>query len=326
MGEDYLKNLVNRYIEKKSTDEELEVFIYLMRQGKLDQYLQDAMDKDIDVHLQTESHPKRKIRFLWPIAAVVALAVATVSYITVRHFPAQTYAKTRNIHINNTTPVIHKQILPDGSLVWLSPNTILNYPSRFGKLREVSMQGEAFFEVIKDHAHPFVITSGKVLTKVWGTSFRIRSIPGENNTKVSVLTGKVSVSIPIEQTPSKIAKHNEIFLFPQEEVIYKPTDHHLLKAPIAETSDMDMWRKSNLSFDDAPLADITAQLSKYYNVNLQAEGEKLQQNQLTADFNGKNLPDILVLICKSLHTDYSKEDNKIILRTIATTQKPISVN
>lgn len=326
MGEDYLKNLVNRYLEKKSTDEELEVFIYLMRQGKLDQYLQDAMDKDIDTHLQTKFHSKRRISFRWPVAAAIALALATLAYITINHSPATSYAKTHSIRINNTTHVIHKQVLPDGSLVWLNPNTVLSYPSRFGKLREVSMQGEAFFEVTKDHAHPFVITSGRVLTKVWGTSFRIRSVPGESNTKVSVLTGKVSVSVPLGQTPSKTAKHSEIFLFPQEEVTYQPAAHHLLKAPIAETSDMDMWRKSNLSFDDAPLADITAQLSKYYNVDLQAEGEKLQHNQLTADFNGKNLPDILVLICKSLHTDYSKEDNKIILRTTATTQKPISIN
>lgn len=326
MGEDYLKDLVNRYLDKKATDEELEVFIYLMKQGKLDQYIQDAMNKDVDVHLQTEFHSKRKISFFWPVAAAVALAIGSLTYITLRRSPAPSYAKIRSIKINNTTPIIRKQVLPDGSMVWLNPNTILSYPSRFGKLREVSMQGEAFFEVTKDHAHPFVITSGKVLTKVWGTSFRIRSIPGENNTKVSVLTGKVSVSIPIEQTLSETPKHSEIFLFPQEEVTYQPAARHLLKAPIAVTSDMDMWRKSNLSFDDAPLADITVQLSKYYNVDLQAEGEKLQQNQLTADFNGKNLADILVLICKSMHTSYTKVDNRIILRTTATTQKPISIN
>jgi transmembrane sensor len=328
MGEDYLKKLVNRYLEKKSTDEELEIFVNLMKQGKLDQYIQEAMNEDVDAHLQAEPDIKRKslfARLRWPVAATIALALGALTYVSISKLPSGITAKT--IKINNLTSTIHKQVLPDGSTVWLNPNTHLSYPSRFGKLREVSMRGEAFFEVTKDHAHPFVITSGTVLTKVWGTSFRIRSIPGERDTKVSVLTGKVSVSIPGQKTAvTSLKQHDkeEVLLLPQQEATYQQANHHLIKAPIPVSSDVIVWRKANLSFEDTPLVQIAAELSKYYHVQIKAEGDTLNQTQLTADFNGKNLADILVLICKSLHTSYNKEDNTIILRTA--NQKPISIN
>jgi transmembrane sensor len=328
MEEVYLKKLVARYLDKKLTDEELEIFVYLMKRGRLDSYIRQAMDADIDEQAEF-SLPQRKnvfSRLNWAVAAAVAIIIGISAYISfVKFTPEHSEAKT--VKINNTSGITQKQLLPDGSTVWLNPNTQLSYPSRFGKLREVKMQGEAFFEVTKDHAHPFVITSGKVLTKVWGTSFRIRSIPGEKNTEVSVLSGKVSVSIMKEKDASPLLAESveeEVLLLPLQEAIYKPAKHQLLKAAIPASSDVIVWRKAKLSFENTRLADIALELNRVYHVQLEVQGSELQRSQLTADFTDKNLADILLLICKSLHTSYSKADNRIILRT--TTQIPISIN
>lgn len=329
MGEDYLRNLVNRYLEKKSTDQELEVFVHLMKQGLLDKYIQEAMNKDIDKGLKA-GFPKaaNKIsfsRFRWPIAAAIALAMAAVAHYKYHTVSSQKLSDTSTIHINNKTLIVRKQVLPDGSIVWMNPNTSLTYPLKFGKLREVSMKGEAFFEVTKDHAHPFVVTSGNVLTKVWGTSFRIRSIPGEKDTKVSVLTGKVSVSVPVKKGVSNSIKNTAVMLLPKQEATYQQVDHQLLKTPISPASTVYVWSKAVLSFDNARLSEIVKKLNAHYHADIQIEGELLQQRQLTADFNSKNLADILELICKSLHTTYSKEAEKITLRT-TTIQQLISNN
>jgi transmembrane sensor len=331
MKHDYLKNLVTRYLEKKSTDEELEVFMHLMQQGKLDKYLNNAMDRDIQSALakddqvdpeHTREQPAelpKTIRgnnyiFLrWSVAAAIAMLILFWGYSRFHQRGTVTLA----VKINNHKSSILKQILPDGSTVWLNPHATLIYPKKFGQLRKVIMRGEAFFEVTKDHAHPFVITSGKVLTRVWGTSFRIRSIPGENSTKISVLTGKVSVTVPSEETADTNSERtgDQIFLLPQQEATYKAAEHTLVKAPIPESSDVIVWRKSILTFDNAPLKTIASELSKFYHVNLHVEGKELQENTLTADFTDKNLADILVLICKSLHTTYRKDNDTIILRT-----------
>ena len=319
MEEDYLKKLVKRYLDKKSTDDELEIFVSLMTTGKLDQYIQEAMDQDIEPGLQEKYALQKKsffIRFRWPVAAAVALMLGLYNYASYLQHQTNTIAEVNIINIRNHTSNIAKEILPDGSKVWINPNTLLSYPTKFGKLREVSMEGEAFFEVTKDHSHPFQITSGKILTTVWGTSFRIRSLPG-GNAKVSVLTGKVSVSIP-ERGKLKtynVTAREEVMLLPQEEVTYQQSDRHLVKAPIPAVSDMQIWHKANLSFENTPLNTIAVQLSKYYHVKIAVEGEKLGQYQLTADFTDKNLADILILISKSVHTTYARNDNTIILRT-----------
>lgn len=330
MEEDYLKKLVKRYLEKKSTDQELEIFVHLMKEGKLDQYIQDAMNDDIDATQQISLDPKSRNtlnKFRWSIAATVAVAMGVMAYQSLYKPSSQTFARIGQVYINNLSSTTYKQVLPDRSTVWMNPHTTLSYPSKFGNLREVKMRGEAFFEVTKNHAHPFVIISGEVLTKVWGTSFRIRSIPGEINTQVSVLTGKVSVSIPKKgKTVNSLGSlgKEEVLLLPQEEANYKETDHHILKAPIPAGSDVIIWRKANLAFENTSLSAIARELNKYYHVQIQIEGSELQQNKLTADFTDKNLADILVLICKSVHTTYSTENNKIILRT--TELKPISIN
>ncbi|WP_158798180.1 FecR family protein [Pedobacter sp. L105] len=328
MEEDYLKKLVKRYLDKKSTDDELEIFVSLMRAGKLDQYIQEAMDQDIEPDLQKTHTIQRKnifTRLRWPAAATIALILSLYNYISYRKNQPDTIAKINIINFRNHTANVAKQILPDGSKVWLNPNTLLSYPTKFGKLREVSMEGEAFFEVTKDHSHPFQITSGKILTTVWGTSFRIRSMP-DGYAKVSVLTGKVSVSIP-EKGRLKtydVTSHEEVMLLPQEEVTYQQSDRHLVKAPIPAVSDMQIWHKANLSFENTPLNAVAVQLSKYYHVKIDVEGEKLGQYQLTADFTDKNLADILILISKSVHTTYARNDNTIILRT--TIKQALSTN
>nr|WP_199079179.1 FecR family protein [Pedobacter sp. ASV19] len=309
MEEENYKELVQRYLEKKSTDEELEVFVYLMKQGKLDSYLEETMNTDLGLDQDQIRLPetKRWFRlFLWPMAAAVTLTAGMLFFFSARK--QQTDSKIVTHVIYNSARSVLRKVLPDGSIVWLNPGARFTYPSRFGKFRAVSMQGEIFFEVAKDQQHPFLISSGMVLTKVWGTSFRVRSVPGEKVTKVSVLTGKVSVS-----SVSKIKK--EIMLLPEEEVSYNKADQDLLKTPIELGSDMMVWRKAELSFEDTELSAIIPALSRYYHVPIFLKEEKLKKYKLTADFKGKNLPDILVLICKSVQCSYTSIGKEITLST-----------
>lgn len=337
MKEDY-KLLVQRYLEKKSTDEELEVFVFLMKQGKLDEYLEEAMNADLGLESEVWSAqsaeelfvaPQKKGRyadlfsfsfltaFKLPVAAAATITLLAGFLIFLYTGKQPQTPVTQNIRIYNSTTEILKKTLPDGTDVWLNPGTIFNYPSKFGKLREVSMQGEAFFDVVKDPKHPFQISSGKILTKVFGTSFRIRSIPGEPYTKVSVLTGKVSVSalpgnvVTTRTKPTAIP--NEVMLIPEHEVTYNQNNHQLLKARIEEDSDMALWRKAELSFENTSLAEIVPKLSNYYRIPITIAEGKLKDYKLNADFRGKNLPDILVLICKSVQCNYSSKNGQITL-------------
>lgn len=324
MSENYYRILVKRYVDKKLTDDELLIFIHLMKQGKLDNYIGEAMDNEIDFNAQPVIDNSVKINKVssfkwWSIAATIVISLGFGLYLTNSHKKnSTTYAKDADvIRIVNSSALISKQTLPDGSNIWMKPGSMVSYPVKFNqtKLREVTMRGVAFFEVTKDTAHPFVITTGKVLTKVWGTSFEISSIPGRV-TRVSVLTGKVSVSIaennalPAEKnTAGKL----NVMLKPNEEAIYAENNKALKKANVTAQTGLLIWHKLNLSFDNANLGEVITALRNNYHVNIKTSSQNLNNRHITADLNGNNLPDILVIISKSLHVTYSMQGNDIVI-------------
>lgn len=84
--------------------------------------------------------------------------------------------------------------LSDGTKVWLNSETELKYPVRFtGNTREVSVKGEAYFEVKRDTLHPFIVHTPYSDTKVLGTSFNVSAYKDETTTTITLVSGKVEV-------------------------------------------------------------------------------------------------------------------------------------
>ena len=253
-----------------------------------------------------------RLKPYWFAAASVAAMFLLVWAWLFWHKPATavpyntaSFANNR-MQITNQTHSIYKQVLADGSKVWMSPGCRLEFPQKFaGHLREVSMTGEAFFEVKKDHAHPFVIYSGGVVTRVWGTSFRIRALSNKP-TEVSVLTGKVSVKIPTHET-------SEVMLYPHQRVTYNQEQVSLQKAAEVQQSAMQMWQKVSMTFDNVPLNAVLSTLSKQFNVKLKTNDADFGKFLLKADFTDQNLPAILEMIENSLSAQYDIAGDEIIV-------------
>lgn len=104
----------------------------------------------------------------------------------------------RNSNLEISHPQKENKVifLPDGSTVFLSPGSRLNYPSTFDgkKKREVFLQGQGFFDIKHNASRPFIVHSGQVATTVLGTAFNIKAQPHEKYITVTVKRGKVSVS------------------------------------------------------------------------------------------------------------------------------------
>jgi hypothetical protein len=102
--------------------------------------------------------------------------------------------------ITSSTPRGQKSLitLPDGSRVFLNSESSISYPEFFSKdKREISLTGEAFFDVTRDENRPCIIHSGNVVTKVLGTSFNIQAFDGKD-ILVTVATGKQTRSISVK--------------------------------------------------------------------------------------------------------------------------------
>jgi len=229
-------------------------------------------------------------------------------------------ANEEELVVNNMTSAIQKITLSDGSKVWLSPNSQLTYLKVFAAhSRQVSLSGEAFFEVTKDHARPFSIYSGKITTKVWGTSFRIKSYKNDIP-KVDVVTGKVSVSIykanraatdlssPVQTDPVQ-----EVMLTPNQEAVYNKGLNTLKKNAEIRDTTINIWKKTTVSFDNAPMAEVFKVLSKKFKVHIWSADKKVNTDYLNADFTDESLPAIMEMLKNTMDVNYAVNGNEFVL-------------
>lgn len=208
--------------------------------------------------------------------------------------------------------------LSDGSSILLKPNSKLSYPKIFAKNeRKVYLSGEAFFEISKNPLKPFLVYANEVITKVYGTSFRINAFPNQPNVEVLVRTGKVKVSYnqniqnadpkEIMLLPNQAARFNR-----QNLILEKITDITHDK-PLLES--ITPIEQLSFEFTDMPVAQIFKTIEQAYLVKIDFPEERLKNCYLTTSLSDEPLPEKLKIICESLglNTHYNMNGHQIII-------------
>lgn len=208
-------------------------------------------------------------------------------------------------YVENSPSTIY---LSDGSVVWLKEGSRLDYPSDFrGSTREVTLIGEAFFDIAKDQDKPFIILTANFTTSVLGTSFNIKAYENDVAQEVAVVTGKVLVSV---KEDTDIVK--EVILEPNEKAIIQK-EKSLIELVEVENSDHGALVKSKLVFMETSLEDIIKVLSRAHDVNISLVNENMKNCVITADLTDETLEISLEILSKAIHAEYSMSGNKILL-------------
>jgi transmembrane sensor len=224
--------------------------------------------------------------------------------------------------------------LPDGSKVMLNAGSSLRIPVGFNRSgREISLEGEAFFDVARDASKPFVIHTAKMDIKVLGTSFNVKAYPGDARTETSLLTGSVEILV-------KDGRNEKFILHPREKIIVQNStkavarpDPARAKAPVAGTAGSTQykierlrfnkrdsslleisWTESRLAFNEDSFEAIALQLERWYNVSIRFEDESVKQFQFTAIFDKKTIAQVLDALQLSRPFTYRiEEDGQIVI-------------
>ncbi|RCH56318.1 hypothetical protein DJ568_00185 [Mucilaginibacter hurinus] len=259
---------------------------------------------------------KRKLAtyILRGVAAMAIIAIG-VAYFKVRtdlqH--KHTAAAQNMMLVNNTTNRIIDQALSDGSHVWLKPGAQLKFAKKFtGTTRDVFMVGEAFFEVKKNAGKPFIVHSSNIITKVWGTSFRVRDSKSISFADVTVVTGKVSVKLKTNLSAGRGSK--EILLYPDNQAVYSKQKKTLIADEVTDVKPLKMWKRVDLSFDNAPLPEVVNVLNKHFNSNIELGNQALNKFTINVNLTGLNLPEVMTILCKTLAISYKMDGDKIIIQ------------
>lgn len=195
--------------------------------------------------------------------------------------------------------------LPDGSNVVLNANTILNFPEKFDKdVREVSIFGEAFFEVAPDPAKPFIVHAGGLEIKVLGTSFNVEAYPGKDYVKVTVNTGKVLV-YPAGKADQASSLGKQLTAGEMATYSHKSG---ILSKNVNDDLNVLSWKTGVITFNEARLTQVFDVLGEKYQKQFVLEDSLVLNQRLTASFENQSLEDVLETL--SLIFDLSFETNE----------------
>jgi transmembrane sensor len=196
-------------------------------------------------------------------------------------------------------------VLPDGTRVWLNSASSLKYPTTFaGNERRVELNGEAYFEVSKDPSKPFYVKTATQTVTVLGTHFNINSYADEIAAKTTLLEGSVRIT---GNTNGATAK-----LKPGEQAV-----NTITTIDVKENADIDeavSWKNGKFLFRNTDLHTIMRQLSRWYDVDVEYQGNVAQKH-----YRGRisrNVPvSEIFQILKTSGINFTIDGRKIIVRS-----------
>jgi transmembrane sensor len=245
-----------------------------------------VMEQILHQNQPTSVRPKLSFLYYWQqIAAILLLPLLIVSaylYLKPASQIAETYQELFTPY--GTWSVVN---LPDGSKVWLNAGSSLKYPTQFNdKQRVVSMQGEAYFEVESDKEHPFIVKTKELTVEATGTAFNVNAYTSDNVTAVTLVKGKVAVTLDKKKT---------ISLSPGEKIDYNLATA-LYNVNKTNTYKWCSWKDGVLIFRDDPLEYVFKRLGQTYNVEFILKDAELGKYSYKATFEGESLNEILRLL------------------------------
>ncbi len=250
----------------------------------------------------TGKSPIRKMYEQFAKIAAILIVPLILYTVYVQFYNIQSYnTSVQTVSVNSQPGTITKLVLPDGTKVCLNGGSTISYPSYFtGKKRDVSLTGEAYFEVAKNKKIPMKVLAGDVSLKVYGTSFNVNAYPNEKFAKVTLVEGSVSLSSP----PGKFNKGKEFFIEPGQTVTFY-NDSKKLKVEHKDTFLYTAWKDGLLVFRNTSFESVLKQLSRRFNVDIELVSRNLASIPMDATFRNENIGEILRLLSLGTPFKYS---------------------
>lgn len=226
------------------------------------------------------------------------------------------FNKTKNLAVKHNKKILQPIAenngkryirLQDGSTVLLNNDSRLEYPDSFkGTTREVTLIGEAYFDIQHDASRPFIVHTGKVNTIVLGTAFNIKAYPSQKEIRVTVTRGKV-----------KVGESNKVYgiITPNESIAVNIASNNYIKEKV-NAEDAVEWKKTYLVLDDISLEEAAILINSRYHVSISFSKEKLKQCRISATFlNNESLEQVLTVVTGVVNAAYNMQPNDQVIIT-----------
>ncbi|MEN7546329.1 FecR domain-containing protein [Rapidithrix thailandica] len=323
MDHEHVWVLITKYLSKEATEPEIDELKKLLesnreaeqlfqqvsavwnKKGKAphsDRYQLESNKQELlrNIHRLEQEKTKRQspvnkptVRFPWTQVAATAgiLLMAAAIYLWNPIETSQEAAIPNWILLENPKGKRSVHRLPDGSKVYLNTHSKLRFQEGFnGSVRALQLEGEAYFEVVKNPEKPFVVHTGEVATKVLGTSFNVRAFAHEEALQISLVEGKVEVSNP------QSAKDTAVYLAPLEQYTFVKSAASGAISQGFDPSVLTAWKENVLILDNEPMDVVAQKLENWYGISVQLSHAGIARCRLKARFENEALPSVMQVL------------------------------
>ncbi|SEB74796.1 ferric-dicitrate binding protein FerR, regulates iron transport through sigma-19 [Tenacibaculum sp. MAR_2009_124] len=299
-----LKIDIIKYLENKCSEEEKRAVINWVASSDVNQksfnkikaeYVASKL-KEVSTHgnnsVYTKIFKKRK-KISYYLAGTASVVILLISFV---YFNLQQQGNHMNTEFSDQS--INKiatnrgdqysLLLPDGTTVILNSDSKISYPKQFsGPIREVTLQGEAYFDVMHNPDKPFVVKTSDLDIRVLGTTFNIKSYSEDKTIQATLVSGKVEVF--------KKESSSKLVLKPsQRATLNKDQNKITLDKVVAK--DIISWKSGRLVFKEASLEDVLKDIERKYNVSFEVKSDRLLKYKYTGSFDDLKVEEIMEIL------------------------------
>jgi transmembrane sensor len=244
---------------------------------------------------------------------------------------------TRDIGTNNSRPNeiiapksgFSKIQLPDGTKVWLNSGSKLVYGANYGvEFRKVSLAGEAFFDVVKDAQHPFIVTTSTISIKVLGTQFNLRSYDNDKTSEAALIRGQIELTVLKNPEKKIILKASEKLTVINHEQVAGKAMPSVGSARVTEEIPLialsrihqakqdtlpseALWLENKLAFDAEEFESIAKKLERRYDITIVFKSDEVKRLRFTGRFQNESIDKALKALQTTTYFHYKTENNQI---------------
>lgn len=246
-------------------------------------------------------------RFSWKIWPQIAVAciIIVLGLVNYRMSDKQKQLSTQNFMVLAEKGQRAFITLPDSTKVWLNSDTKISYPADYGlKERNVTLVGEAYFEVAKNPDKRFIVEAKGMQVEALGTSFNVNAYQNDNKIIASLFSGSVRVSYD---------RHVAI-LEPHESIRVDLLKRSFSRYKDESMQNIALWRKNEITFDGESLEEITHIMSRLYNTTICIEDESLKKVCYIGTIRNNNLENFIDIISLTTPVVYENKGDTVFLR------------
>jgi len=323
-----MQTIANKYFEGRATDVELKKLIEWLRQ-KDNKFVFNEYRSDWEKGLESDRFPGggeeswnnlqaklwRKSYGKWQNTikmyhffryAAIFLFVLAVGSLVLYFSTRPTKVPDTYTRVIAENGQISKVSLPDGSFVWLNSGSEITYNNLFSSVnREVTLKGEAYFDVAANENIPLIVDCGELQVKVFGTSFNVNAYNWEEDIEVVLEEGKVELVNPVVNSTIYRIK-------PGERVRFDKEDKKLAVADV-NTYRYTSWKNGIINFYDLSMVEVVRRLEIRYNQKFELE-PGVRYLRYTFTIKNEPLHEILRLMERITPVDAEQKDNVIVIR------------